>query len=65
MKMQRMVIDVPWNTPVSTIAKWAADLECGLYRRPDGTFCIRRSNPASRPPPVDEHAAEFWRSPEA
>jgi hypothetical protein len=50
--MVRVVIDLPACTNLSALQKLADEAQGKLFRRPDGTFVVRSTNPADRPQAV-------------
>lgn len=51
--MVRLVIDVPADTRLVALHRIAEETGGRLYRRADGTFLIRTSNPTAQPAPRD------------
>jgi len=47
--MVRITLDIPTKFPAEKLGKLAADYGCRIYRRTDGTYLFRPSNPAQSP----------------
>ena len=43
--MVRITLDIPTKFPAEKLGKLAADYGCRIYRRTDGTYLFRPSNP--------------------
>ena len=44
-KMTRIVLDLPASFPAEKLGQLAAEYGCRIYRRTDGTYLFRPSNP--------------------